>query len=64
MDQHRRVEDDCPSVMRVAEQDELNLLVARAARDGGRVAHALFDRFKAIVSLDDHGDFCLQSHSM
>lgn len=59
-----RDEDDRPSVMRVAEQDELNVLVARAAGGGGRVAHALFDRFKAIVSLDDHGDFCVHSHSM
>lgn len=41
----------CPELTGAAEKELLIVLVAQAALEGGLEAHAVFQRFKAIVSL-------------
>jgi hypothetical protein len=45
------VDDDEPSSNDVAAAEELASLAVRAGSNGGRDAHALYDRFRVIVRI-------------
>lgn len=53
-------DEDASTRYHLAEADELALLAVQAGGNGGRDAHAVFDRFRAIVS---HAAMLLMHHT-